>query len=189
MRAGRPDAHPALARQVADEAPELAQLALDVRGRVADRRRDLEHRLHQLGVDPRLELVAVRRREHRVDVLDEIERLAVEEHVLLLHAQCVRVALAEGVVEHAPAGREALPGDRGGIDLLHAGSISSTSISTNQRGAMSSVTIPVHAGFVSAKTSPWARMTSSMSSLSVTKIRVRTTSAGAPPASSSALPT
>ena len=52
--------------------------------------------------------------------MDEVERLAVEEHVLLLHAQGVRVALAVGVVEHAPTRREALPGDRCGIDLLHA---------------------------------------------------------------------
>src|SRR5919206_2469069 len=59
-------------------------------------------------------------------------------------------------------------------------------MSTNQRGSTSRVTIPVHAGFVSAKTSPWARMTSSMRLGSVTKIRVRTTSAAVAPASSSA---
>ena len=67
----------------------------------------------------RLELVARHRLEHRVDVLDEVERLGVEEHVLLLDAERVRLALAELVVEHAAAGGEALAGDRGGIDLLH----------------------------------------------------------------------
>ena len=45
--------------------------------------------------------------EHRVDVLDEVERLAVEKHVLLLDAERVRVARAERVVEHAAARREA----------------------------------------------------------------------------------
>ena len=64
-------------------------------GGAADRRRHLEHRLHQLGVDPVL-VVAVRDRgEHRVDVLHEIPRLGIEQLVLLLDAERVRVALAE----------------------------------------------------------------------------------------------
>ena len=41
------------------------------------------------------------RGEHRVDVLHEIPRLGVEQHVLLLDAERVRIALAERVVEHA----------------------------------------------------------------------------------------
>src|SRR5256885_1275359 len=62
------------------------------------------------------------RGEHRVDVLDEAERLAVEQHVLLLDAERVGVAAAEGVVEHADAFGEpaVLPGDRRRIDLTHA---------------------------------------------------------------------
>ena len=56
-------------------------------------------------------------REDRVDVLDEVERLRVEEHVLLLDAERVRVARAERVVEHAPARGEALTGDRRRVEL------------------------------------------------------------------------
>src|SRR2546423_4764191 len=61
------------------------------------------------------------RGEHRVDVLNEAERLAVEQHVLLLDAERVGVAAAEGVVEHADAFGEpaVLPGDRRRIDLTH----------------------------------------------------------------------
>ena len=68
-------------------------------------------------------LAVLDRREHRVDVLHEIPRLGIEQHVLLLDAERVRVALAERVVEHArvtaaePFG--ALPGDRRREDLLH----------------------------------------------------------------------
>src|SRR5205085_11704819 len=183
---GRADAHPPLARELADVTAELPELGLDVGGGAADRSRDLEHRLHQLGVDPGLELVGGQRREHRVDVLDEVEGLGVEEHVLLLHAQRVRVALAERVVEHAPAGGEALARDRRGVDLLHDGSIASASISTNQRGSRSSATIPVQAGRAWSKTSPWARITSGTKLRSVTKMRVRTTSCGDAPASARA---
>jgi hypothetical protein len=84
--------------------------------------------------------VAGDRRQHRVDVLDEIERLAVEEHVLLLDPERVRVALAEAVVEHAsPLGEaRALAGDRRRVRLLHAIS-ASASISTRQRGSISFV--------------------------------------------------
>jgi hypothetical protein len=87
----------------------------------ADRRRDLDDGLHELRVDPVGEVVAGDVGEHRLDVLDEVEGLAVEEHVLLLHAQRVGVARPERVVEHA-AGRlhGALAGDRCGVDLLHA---------------------------------------------------------------------
>src|SRR3712207_8797138 len=44
----------------------------------SDRRRDLEHRLHELGRDPRHELLLVHAREDGVDVLDEVERLRIE---------------------------------------------------------------------------------------------------------------
>src|SRR5438552_2306656 len=54
-----------------------------------------------------------------VDVVDEIEALAVEQHVLLLDAERVRLALAERVVEDAAPRREALAGDRRRVDLLH----------------------------------------------------------------------
>ncbi len=161
VRAGRPHAHALLAPDLAHVRAQLQELALDVPGGPAHRRRDLEHRLHQLGVDSGLELVARDRLQHRVDVLDEVERLAVEEHVLLLDAERVRVGLAERVVEHAPALDDALAGDRVGIDLLH-GSTASASISTRQRGSSRPLTTTaVDAGRIVENTSPCARATSS----------------------------
>ena len=114
MRAGRADAQALPPRDVRDVAADAEQLLLHACRRVADRRGHLEHGLHQLGVDARLELVARDRGEHGVDVLDEVVRLAVEEHVLLFDPERVRVARAERVVEHAAAGREvrALARDR-----------------------------------------------------------------------------
>src|SRR6185312_3725525 len=73
-----------------------------------------------------LELVSRNRSEHRVDVLHEVERLGVEQHVLLFDTEGVRVAFPERVVEHAAALREAaaLARDRCRVDLLHTPSIS-----------------------------------------------------------------
>ncbi len=112
--AGRADAQALLPRDVGHVATDAEQLLVHAGRRVADGRGHLQHRLHQLGVDARLELVSRDGGEHGVDVLDEVERLAVEEHVLLLHPERVRVARAERVVEDAAAGREvrALARDR-----------------------------------------------------------------------------
>jgi hypothetical protein len=75
---------------------------------VADGRRDLEHRLHQLGIDPRLELpVVAHAREHRVDVLDEVPDLGVEQHVLLLDPERVGLPGPEAMVEDAAAAHRA----------------------------------------------------------------------------------
>ena len=115
-----PTRRPFSSADLADVRAELAQLAVDVARGPADGRCDLEHRLHELGVDARLELVPGDGGEDGVDVLDEVECLAVQQHVLLLDAERVGVAVAEVVVEHAAAGREALARDRGGVDLLHA---------------------------------------------------------------------
>jgi hypothetical protein len=101
MRACGADPEPLGPRHAAHVAAELDELAQHVGGGVAHGGRDLEHRLHQLGIDLRLELVALDRREHRVDVLDEVERGAVEQLVLLFDAERVRIALSELVVEHA----------------------------------------------------------------------------------------
>ena len=144
------------AGDLGDVAAQLGQRVHDVAGGPADRRRHLEHRLHQLRVDAVSMLAVLDRREHRVDVLHEVPRLGVEQHVLLLDAERVRVALAERVIEHARvAGAEplgALPGDRRREDLLHGVSITaSASISTSQRGSSSAVTIPVVAGRASRK--------------------------------------
>ena len=167
MRSGGADPHSLLAPDLHDVGPELHELGLDVAGGAADRCRDLEHRLHQLGVDPRLQLVPADRLQDGVDVLDEIERLAVEEHVLLLDAQRVRIRLAEGVVEHAAAVDGALARDRRRIDLLH-GSSASASISTFQRGSSRPrITSIALAGRISEKTSPCARPTSCQSSACV----------------------
>src|SRR5207237_3645327 len=159
---------PALLGDTGHVGAQLAQRAVDVGGRPADRRRDLEHRLHELRVDARLELVPGDRGEHRVDVLDEVEGLAVEQHVLLLDAEGVRVALAECVVEDAPAFGVAAPfaGDRGREDLAH-GSSASASISTRHAGSRrAATTTKADAGFTSPKTSPWARPTASQSAAS-----------------------
>src|SRR5436190_23888644 len=101
---------------------------------MADGRRDLEHRLHQLRVDPRLELAVVGDpREHRVDVLDEVPGLGVEQHVLLLDAERVRIARAEAMVADAAL----VAGGHRFSETITA----SASISTRQRRSSSSVTI------------------------------------------------
>ena len=60
--------------------------------------------MHQLGVDPRLELVPGDSLQHRLDVLDEVIRLRIEKLVLLLDAERVGVARTELVVEDAGGG-------------------------------------------------------------------------------------
>ena len=167
MRAGRPDAQPLAARDVADVAAQRRQLVHHVARRPTHRRRDLEHRLHQLGVEAARELVALDRVEHHLDVLDEVEALRVEEHVLLLDAQRVRVARPELVVEDAGGRRVGDTGDRPRDDLLH-GSTASASISTFHAGSRSAVTTQVAAGRTSRNASPCARATSSQCARSVT---------------------
>src|SRR5262249_30063206 len=107
-----------------------------------------------LRVDPRLELAVVGDTgQHRVDVLHEVPRLGVEQHVLLLDAERVGLAAPEPVVENG----------------AHLSTITaSASISTRQRGSSKAVTMPVVAGRAVAKTSPCARPTASMSPASVT---------------------
>ena len=173
VRAGAADPAALRPRELSDVAAQLRERPHDVGRSPADRRRHLEHGLHQLGVDLILVVAVGRGREHRVDVLDEIPGLGVEQLVLLLDAERVRVALAERVVEHArlrAAGSfGALARDRRREDLLHAVSITaSASISTRQRGSSSWVTIPVVAGRAVAKASPCARPTSSIRLASVT---------------------
>src|SRR5579864_3023296 len=169
MGAGGADAHSAPACDLAHVAAQAAQLCGDVRRCAADGSGDLEHRLHELGIDARLELVAGDGGEHGVDVLHEVEALAVEQHVLLLDAERVRVALSEGMVEHASAYgvATALAGDRRRNQLAH-GSKASASISTRHAGSRSPATTTNDvAGFVPPKTSPCARPTSSQSAASI----------------------
>ena len=189
VRARRADPQALAVRDLGHVPAELEQLAAHVRRRAADGRRDLDHRLHQLGVDALLELVARDRVQHRLDVLHEVERLPVEELVLLLDSERVRVALAERVVEDAALVHCALAGDRGREGLLPGhGRIASTSISTFQAGSMRAVTTVVFTGRMSRKTSPCARAMPSKWAGSVTYIRVRTTFSNDAPALSSARP-
>src|SRR5918995_6455018 len=147
---------------------------------MADGGRDLEHGLHQLRADALDELALLDGGENGVDVLDEVERRRVEEHVLLLDAEREGVSGAELVVEDASARGEALPRDRSRIDLLHSPfTTASTSISTSQRGSTNPrTTIMAFAGRIDEKTSPCARAMPSKCSASVRKTRVRTTCSG-----------
>src|SRR5881398_2093505 len=115
------DSHSPPARDVAYETAEESELLGYIGRRAADGRRHLEDGLHQLRVDPWFELVSRHRGKHRVDMLNEVEGLRVEQHVFLLRTERVRIALAKGVVEDAAALREtaALPRDRRRVDLLH----------------------------------------------------------------------
>ena len=119
VRARGPDAQVVLACDLGHVRTQAPQLAVDITRGPAHGGRDLQDRLHQLRVDVGLELVSRDRRQHSVDVLDEVEALAVEQHVLLLDSERVRLALPECMVEDAAARREALAGDRRRIDLLH----------------------------------------------------------------------
>ena len=102
-----------LACDAGDVRAQRDELPLDVARGAAHRRRDLEDRLHELGIDPRLQLVPAHGGEHRVDVLDELESLSVEELVLLLDSEGVRVARAELVVDDAACRLRPVAGDRG----------------------------------------------------------------------------
>ena len=80
--------------------------------------------------------------------------VAVEEHVLLLDPERVRVALPERVVEHARRAGETppLPVIDGRDQLLSlTASTASASISTFQRGSSSAVTTHVAAGRIVAE--------------------------------------
>ena len=107
MRARRADAHAALARDVADVARSVRSCSSTSAGvwhtGVATSSTDCISSALMRGSSscPR------HGGEHGVDVLDEVERLGVEQHVLLLDAERVRVALAERVVEDAAALGEA----------------------------------------------------------------------------------
>ena len=82
------------ARDLGHVARAAAAARADLGRRVANRGRDLEHRLHQLGVI-RSRAAPGDRRQHGLDVLHEVERLGVEQHELLLDAERVGVARAE----------------------------------------------------------------------------------------------
>ncbi len=124
VRAGRADPELLPPGHLGHVGAQPPQLAVHVRRRVADGRGDLEHGLHELRRDALDELLLVDPREHRVDVLHEVERLRVEEHVLLLDAQREGVALAVAVLEDAAAGGEALARDRCGVELFrHAATV------------------------------------------------------------------
>src|SRR6185503_2340089 len=100
VRAGRPDRETVLVRRGLHAAAELAQLLARLARVARGRGRDLEHGLHQLGLD-----VALGRRhrfEHGLDAIHELERLGIDDHELLFDAQ--RVAGARESVLHARHG-------------------------------------------------------------------------------------
>ena len=93
--------------------------------------------------------------EHRLDALYEVEGVRIEELVLLLDAERVRVAGAERVIEDARLRLVDVSCDRGRECLLAVHpSTASTSISTFQAGSRSAVTTVVFAGRTSRNTSP-----------------------------------
>ena len=154
-----------------------AERAQHVVGGAADGRRHLEHRLHQLGGDVVGVLGVLDRGEHRVDVLHEIPGLGVEQHVLLLDAERVRVALAERVIQHArtacrlpSAPKPVIEG--GKICCISGVSISRRSLRLrsrrSQRGSSSVGDDARRRGARPANASPCARPTSSISAASVT---------------------
>jgi hypothetical protein len=99
VRSRRADRQPLGLRGGADPSPQSAQLVAGlarVRARV---RRDLEHRLHELGLDLAFGAVL----EELLDRVGELERLPVDDHELLLDAQ--RVALRGEVLVHPRAER------------------------------------------------------------------------------------
>ena len=159
MRAGRADAQVLPAGDVGHVRPEPAELRCRRRRRWGRRGVEISRTDCTARADALDELAFLDGGQHRVDVLDEVERRRVEEHVLLLDAEGERVARAELVVEHAAARREPLPRDRGGIDLLHSSfTTASTSISTSQRGSTNPrTTIIAFTGRMEENTSPWAR--------------------------------
>ena len=133
---GRSDPQTLAVRDLGHVPAELHQLPAHVRDRPAHGCRDLDHRLHELGVDALFELVTRYGVEHRLDVLHEVERSPVEQLVLLFDAERVRVALSEDVVEDASFVHRSLAGDRRWESLLPAhDSTASTSISTFHAGS------------------------------------------------------
>jgi hypothetical protein len=99
--AGRRDREPLRVRGLLDDAPQVAQLGARLARVPARRGRDLEDRLHQLGLDVTLS-VRRHRFEHGLDAVHELEGLGIDDHELLLDAE--RVARARESVLHARHG-------------------------------------------------------------------------------------
>ena len=110
VRARRAEAHPARAGALAGVAAQRAKVGVRLVDVLADDGARLEHALHQLRLEPVGELAAGGVVEQRLDAAGEVERVGVEEHVLLLHADRQRRPGAELVVEHARPGGAALAG-------------------------------------------------------------------------------
>ena len=88
MGSGGRDHHPLGPRRVVDLAAQRPQLIARLVGVGARVGRDLEHRFHQLGLD----LAGGGRLEQRLDRVDQLERLPVEDHQLLFDPDRVRRA-------------------------------------------------------------------------------------------------
>ena len=119
VRAGRADARVSLpARDPAHVAAERRQPAHDVARVVAHRRRDLEHRLHELGVDPRLELVARHRLRASSRCAGRGRRSRHRGAGTPPRRRACTGTCSERVVEDAPGGLRAIAGDGGRERLL-----------------------------------------------------------------------
>ena len=103
MGAGGPDHHPHARGDPADGAAQLAQLAVGLGDVPAGKRRDLQHRLVQLGLDVALDVVGDRL-EDALDPLRQLQRLGVADHQLLLDSEG-EGRPAEVVIEHARSDR------------------------------------------------------------------------------------
>jgi hypothetical protein len=83
VRAGRPDRESAVPRGLAHPRPQRAQLLARLGCVRCGLRRDLENRFHELGLDVARLVVS----EQGLDRVDEVVRLGVEDHELLLDAE------------------------------------------------------------------------------------------------------
>ncbi len=86
VRAGGPDREALGGGGLRDLAPQPAHVVAGLRDVLAGRCGDLQHALQQLGLDLAVALVGV---DDGLDLVGELERLAVEDHQLLLDAQRV----------------------------------------------------------------------------------------------------
>ncbi len=109
------DAQAERVERVRQAAPDGGQVAAGVVDVAADAGRHLGGRLEQLGRHARRPRLVGQGRQHVVDAAAELERLRIEEHVLLLDAHRQRCAGAVLVVEHAQA-RAALVGAAHGCE-------------------------------------------------------------------------
>jgi len=115
MRPGGAQAQAAGARVLGHPGAQPAQVGGSLADVPADDGAGLQHALHELRLQLLGEVAGRRLVQQILDLRNQLEGVAVEQHVLLLDTHGERVAGAEPVVEHAAAGA-ALAGWRGSHD-------------------------------------------------------------------------